>query len=271
VGDAVEVRDYVTREQALIPLAGPANRQGRIAADNIAGRSSTFRGSQGTSVLGLLGMTLAGSGASEKTLKRIERPYKKVYIHSNNHAGYYPGAKTIDLKLMFDPEGGRILGCQAVGEGEGVDKVVDVMATLIQKEGTVYDLEEAELCYAPQYGSAKSVANIAGMVAANVLRGDHPLVHWDTVDWEAIRADDNALIVDVREPSEVERGSIKGAVNYPLSSLRDRVGELPQDKKLYVYCQVGLRGYNATRQLLLAGLDAVNVSGGYRSAAQCCL
>lgn len=268
VGDAVEVRDWVTGEYTLIPLAGPANRQGRIAADNIVGRPSRFRGTQGSSVVGLFELTLAATGASEKTLKRVGLPYQKVYIHANQHAGYYPGAKTIDLKLLFSPEDGQILGCQAVGEAEGVEKRVDVVATLMQKGGTVYDMEEAELCYAPQYGSAKDPVNLAGMVAANVLRGDHPVVHWSDTNWGDLEMDPEALIVDVREPAEVARGAVPGAVNFPLSSLRGKLHELPKDKTLYVYCQVGLRGYNATRQMVLAGLDAVNVSGGWRSAQQ---
>eukprot|EP00775_Hariotina_reticulata_P002903 gene2903-3191_t len=260
VGDAVEVQDWVSGQAALIPLAGPANRQGRIAADNIAGRKSTYRGSQGTSVVGIFDLTLAGTGANEKTLKHTQIPYNKIYIHANQHAGYYPGAKTIDFKLLFSPD--------AVGEAEGVEKRVDVVSAFMQKHGTVFDLEEAELCYAPQYGSAKDVINLAGMVAGNVLRGDHPVVHWDEQDWADLGRDPRALLVDVREPAEVARGALEDAVNFPLSSLREHLHELPKDKKLYVYCQVGLRGYNATRQLLLAGLDAVNVSGGYRSYQQ---
>ncbi|KAI8475971.1 MAG: hypothetical protein J3K34DRAFT_402530 [Monoraphidium minutum] len=268
VGDAVETKDWVTGEHGMCALAGPANRQGRIAADNIAGRPSRFRGTQGTSVVGIFGLTVASTGASEKTLTRVGRPYAKVYTHANNHAGYYPGADTIDLKLIFDPKDGRILGCQATGT-EGVEKRVDVVATMMQMRGTVYDLEEAELCYAPQYGSAKDVLNLAGMVASNHLRGDHPLDSWDHLD--AIKAQvagGSAVLVDVREPSEVARGTVEGALNLPLSTLRGRLGELPKDKRVYVFCQVGLRGYNATRQLLLAGLDAVNISGGWRSALQ---
>lgn len=149
-----------------------------------------------------------------------------------------------------------------------MEKRVDVVATLMQKGGTVYDMEEAELCYAPQYGSAKDPVNLAGMVAANVLRGDHPVVHWSDTNWGDLEMDPEALIVDVREPAEVARGAVPGAVNFPLSSLRGKLHELPKDKTLYVYCQVGLRGYNATRQMVLAGLDAVNVSGGWRSAQQ---
>ncbi|KIZ05075.1 FAD-dependent pyridine nucleotide-disulfide oxidoreductase [Monoraphidium neglectum] len=268
VGDAVESKDWVTGEWGLCPLAGPANRQGRIAADNIAGRDSKFRGTQGTAVVGLFGLTIASTGANEKTLKRLGRPYVKVYTHANNHAGYYPGASTIDFKLLFDPKDGLILGCQATGT-EGVDKRVDVVAALMQLRGSVFDLEEAELCYAPQYGSAKDVLNLAGMVAANHLRGDHPIVSWDDLPRvkEEVAAG-TAVLVDVREPSEVARGTVEGALNYPLSSLRARLHELPKGKRCYVFCQVGLRGYNATRQLLLAGRDAVNISGGWRSALQ---
>ncbi|KAG2445346.1 hypothetical protein HYH02_008811 [Chlamydomonas schloesseri] len=270
VGDAVEVKDYVTGEMTLIPLAGPANRQGRIVADVITGNEpSTFRGSQGTSVLGMFGMTLAATGASEKTLKRIKRDYKKVYLHINNHAGYYPGAKQIDMKLLFDPNDGKVLGMQASGE-EGVEKRVDVVAFAIQKGATVFDLEEAELCYAPQFGSAKDPVNMIGMVASNVMRGMHPLTNWDELDLKQISADPNAVLVDVREPAELEKvGKVAGCVNMPLSSLRQALSGLKdKDKKYYVYCQVGLRGYVATRQFLQNGFDAINVSGGYKSFQQ---
>ncbi|GFR43426.1 hypothetical protein Agub_g4507 [Astrephomene gubernaculifera] len=274
VGDAVEVKEVVTGEQTLIPLAGPANRQGRIVADVITGNEpSRFRGSQGSSVLGLFGLTLAGTGASEKTLKRLGLSYDKVYLHANNHAGYYPGARQMDLKLLFDPKDGRVLGMQAVGE-EGVEKRVDVVAMAIQKGATVFDLEEAELCYAPQFGSAKDPVNLAGMVAANSLRGTHPLVHWDRVDLGALLAEPGAVLVDVREPGElVKVGSVAGAVNMPLSGLRQQLQQLSQQegadaKKYYIYCQVGLRGYLATRQFLQAGLDAVNISGGFKSFQQ---
>lgn len=268
VGDAVETKDWVTGEWTLCALAGPANRQGRIAADNIAGRPSRFRGTQGTSVVGILGLTAACTGANEKTLKRMDIPYAKVYTHANNHAGYYPGATTVDMKLLFNPKDGTILGCQATGF-EGVDKRVDVVAALIQKRGTVFDLEEAELCYAPQYGSAKDVLNLIGMVAANNIRGDHPIAHWDEMErvYAEVEAG-TAVLVDVREPSEVARGTADKALNYPLSTLRGKMGELPTDKRLYIFCQVGLRGYNATRQAMLAGRDAVNISGGWRSHQQ---
>lgn len=220
--------------------------------------------------MGLFGLTAAMTGASEKTLKRVRRPYEKVYTHANNHAGYYPGATTVDFKLLFDPEDGTILGCQATGS-EGVDKRVDVVAALMQKRGTVFDLEEAELCYAPQFGSAKDVLNLAGMVAANHVRGDHPIATWDDLPRiMAEVADGSAALVDVREPAEVARGTVEGAVNFPLSSLRASIAsdDLPKNKRCYVFCQVGLRGYNATRQLLLSGRDAVNITGGWRSALQ---
>ncbi|MCU0955729.1 MAG: FAD-dependent oxidoreductase, partial [Hyphomicrobium sp.] len=195
VGDAVEVRDVVTGTDTLLALAGPANRQGRIAADVITGRPSQFRGVQGTAIIGLFGTTVAWTGASEKALRRLGRDdFEKIYLYPNQHARYYPGAKMISMKLIFAKRDGRILGAQAYGE-EGVDRRIDVIAALIQKQGTVYDLEEAELCYAPQYGSAKDAANFAGMIAANVLRGDMPVAHWHETG--------ESLLLDVREPSEI--------------------------------------------------------------------
>ncbi|KAL4458974.1 hypothetical protein ABPG75_013839 [Micractinium tetrahymenae] len=267
VGDAVEVKDWVTGEPALIPLAGPANRQGRIAADVIMGKEpSRFRGTQGTAVVGVFDFTAASTGASEKTLRRVGLPHEKIYVHVNNHAGYYPGAGQLDLKLLFAPQSGKVLGCQATGLVPGVEKRVDVVSMCMQMGGTVFDLEEVELCYAPQYGSAKDVVNIAGMVAANVLRGATRCVTWADEDWEAIATGPDTALIDVREPAELERnGCVPGARNLPVSSLRKRMGEVPQGKKLYVYCQVGQRGYYAVRQLLLVGHDAVNISGGWKS------
>ena len=258
VGDAVEVRDWVTGEWILIPLAGPANRQGRVAADAICGRDTTFRGVQGTTVCGVFGLIVAATGASEKTLKRVGMAYEKVYLHPGHHVGYYPGAKPIDMKLLFSPQEGRILGAQAVGE-EGVEKRMDVIAMALQNRATVFDLEEAELCYAPQFGAAKDPVNLAGMVAANVLRGDAPIIHWDKL------ADDEALLLDVREIGEFEAGHVEGALNIPLTQLRDRVHELPQDQKIAVYCQVGQRAYYATRALRLQGFDAHNLTGGFKT------
>ena len=211
VGDAVEVKDLVTGQWTLLALAGPANRQGRIAADVVCGRVSSFRGVQGTAVCGVFGLTVASTGASEKSLKRAGiADYQKVYLHPGNHVAYYPGAKPINLKLIFRESDGRILGAQAVGEAD-VDKRIDVIATAIQFGGTVYDLEESELCYAPQYGGAKDPVNYAGMTAANHLRGDVLLA-----DWLQVRAHE-ALLVDVREAGEFAESHVPGAINMPLT------------------------------------------------------
>ncbi len=257
VGDAVEVKDFVTGEWSLIPLAGPANRQGRIAADVIAGRDSRFRGTQGTSVIGIFGATVAMTGANEKLLKRLGHDdFDKVYLFPNSHAGYYPGAKTIVLKVIFRKSDGRLLGAQALGL-DGVDKRIDVLAMAIQLGATVYDLEEAELCYAPAFGSAKDPVNFAGMVSANVLRGDMPLCHWDSVDGK--------FLLDVRNPPELAAESVPGAVNIPLPALRARLGELPRDREIHVICRSGGRAYWATRILLQNGFKARNISGGMLS------
>ena len=256
VGDAVEVRDAVTGEWTLIPLAGPANRQGRIAADGICGRESGFRGVQGTAICGVFDLAAASTGASEKSLQRAGiTDYEKVHLHPANHVGYYPGAKPINLKLLFRKSDGRILGAQAVGEA-GVDKRIDVIATAIQFGGTVFDLEEAELCYAPQFGGAKDAVNFAGMIAANSLRGDHPLADWKQM------LPESAVLVDVRDPDEFEEGHIPGAVNLPLNELRARLGELPRDREIWLYCRVGQRGYYAARLLLQHGFRAKNLPGG---------
>jgi rhodanese-related sulfurtransferase len=257
VGDAVEVKDFVTGEWSLIPLAGPANRQGRIAADVIAGRKSRFRGTQGTSVIGVFGATVATTGANEKVLSRLgHKDFEKVYLFPNSHAGYYPGAKTIVLKVMFRKSDGRLLGAQALGR-DGVEKRIDALAMAIQMGATVYDLEEAELCYAPPFGSAKDPVNFAGMVPADVLRGDMPLCHWDSVD--------SGFLLDVRNPSELAVEHVPGAVNIPLPELRGRLGELPRDREILVICRSAVRGYYATRILLQNGLKARNISGGMLS------
>lgn len=259
LGDAVEVRDLVTGQPAIVPLAGPANRQGRVAAESIAGRETRFRGVQGTAVVGLLGMTAACTGASEKSLRRAGvTAFEKVHLHPGHHAGYYPGAKPIHLKLLFSTADGRILGAQAVGE-EGVEKRIDVIATAMQLGGTVRDLADAELCYAPQYGAAKDPVNLAGMLASNVLSGDMPVGDWDAVP-DALPAD--AWLVDVREPGEFASGHAPGATNVPLSTLRERFEALPRERELWLYCGVGQRGYYATRFLLQHGFRARNLTGG---------
>lgn len=256
VGDAVEVRDVITGRWCLAPLAGPAHRQGRIAAAAICGRPERFRGVQGTAICGVLGLTVAMTGATEKRLREAGlRDFQAIYLHPGCHAGYYPGARRIHMKLVFSSRDGRVLGAQAVGF-EGVDKRIDVISMAIQKGATVYDLEEAELCYAPQYGAAKDPVNLAGMVAANVLRGDLPLADWNRLHQSG------ALLLDVREPHEFAQDHIEGAVNIPLSQLRERLSELPRDREIWVTCAVGQRSYYAVRFLLQHGFRARGLSGG---------
>ncbi len=265
VGDVAEVKDFITQTPVQIPLAGPANRQGRIAADHICGRNSTYRGTQGTAVVGVFGRTAAMTGHSEKLLQREGRPYEKVYIHPNDHAGYYPGAEPMTLKLLFNPEDARIWGAQAVGVS-GVDKRIDVLAMAIHAGMTVYDLEEVELCYAPQYGSAKDPVNMAGFVAAGVLRGDQTVTHWPDVSASNVPA--TWFVLDVRTPGEFSSGHIDNAINIPWENLRERIAEVPAGRRIAVYCHAGQRGYMATRLLQHHGFDAFNVSGGFKSWLQ---
>ena len=259
VGDAVEVKDFVTGEWSLIALAGPANRQGRIAADVIAGRDSRYRGTQGTSIVGLFGAAIAWTGVSEKALQRLgDTDYEKVYLYPNSHAGYYPGAKPIAVKLIFRKSDGRLLGAQALGE-DNVDKRISALAIAIQMGATIYDLEEAEICYAPAFGSAKDPVNFAGMVAANVLTGDMPLSHWDYAK--------TGFLLDVREPAELAVENVPGALNIPIGQIRSRLGDLPRDREIHVICRSGQRAYIATRILLQNGFKAKTVSGGMLSLA----
>jgi NADPH-dependent 2,4-dienoyl-CoA reductase/sulfur reductase-like enzyme/rhodanese-related sulfurtransferase len=257
VGDAVEKRDCISGEDCLVALAGPANRQGRIAADVIAGRDSRFRGTQGTAILGVFGAAVAWTGVSEKTLQRLgDDDYEKIYLYPNSHAGYYPGATLLAIKVIFRKSDGRLLGAQAVGR-EGVDKRIDAFAMAIQLGGTIYDLEECELCYAPQFGMAKSPANFAGMVGANVLRDDMPIVHWDALE--------DGLLLDVRHPEELAVEQLQGVVNIPLDELRGRLDELPRDREILVICRSGQRAYYATRILVQNGFAARTVAGGMLS------
>jgi rhodanese-related sulfurtransferase len=254
----VEVRDTVTGEWSLIALAGPANRQGRIAADVIAGRAARFRGSQGTSIIGFFDGVAAWTGASEKTLKRIgDTDYEKIYLYPNSHAGYYPGAKPIAMKILYRRSDGRLLGAQALGE-DNVDKRISALAMALQMNATIADLEEAELCYAPQFGSAKDPVNFAGMVAADVQRGDMPLDHWES-------ADPQSFLLDVREPAELAVECEPRAINIPIGQLRSRLAELPRDRDILVICRSGQRAYYATRLLLQRGFKARTLSGGMLS------
>ncbi|TFG23460.1 MAG: pyridine nucleotide-disulfide oxidoreductase [Promethearchaeota archaeon] len=262
VGDVVQVKQFQTQNPTAIPLAGPANKQGRIAADNIAGRPSKYNGVLGASVLKVFDLTIAFTGLNERQVKDLNYNYEKIYVHPNNHAGYYPGAIPISMKLIFEVPTGKILGAQAVG-GPGTEKRIDVISTVIKYGGKVFDLEELELAYAPPYGSAKDPVNMAGFVASNVLKGDMPIWQWD--DLEEIKKN-NSFILDVRTPDEFEIGTIEGAYNIDDIELRNRLEEIPKDKSIYIFCEVGFRGYLATRLLLQNGYNNVyNLTGGHRT------
>lgn len=260
VGDVVEVIDYVNKSNTAIPLAGPANKQGRIAADNICGLATTFKGTQGSSIIKVFDLTAAGTGNNERTLQRLNIPYKVIYIHPQSHASYYPDGNPMTLKLIFN-DAGKILGAQAMGY-DGVDKRIDDIATAIRLNGTVTDLAELELCYAPPYSSAKDPVNMAGFVAENVLSGKVELIshsELDNFDKE------KAILVDVRTDIEFETGSIKNSINIPLDDLRSRMNELDKNKEIFVFCQIGLRGYIAYRILTQNGFKVKNLNGGYKT------
>ncbi|MFM2614432.1 FAD-dependent oxidoreductase [Vibrio campbellii] len=261
VGDAVEEKDFVTGEQTLVPLAGPANRQGRMAADNMLGRQETYQGTQGTAICKIFDLAVASTGKNEKQLKRENIAYEKVYVHTASHASYYPGAETVSFKMLFDPATGKILGAQAVGK-DGVDKRIDVMAVAQRAGMTVEQLQHLELTYAPPYGSAKDVINQAAFVANNIIKGDATAIHFDEID----NLSEDQVLLDVRNPGELESvGFIEGAINIPVDQLRQRMNELPKEKEIVIYCQVGLRGNVAYRQLVNSGFKARNLLGGYRT------
>ncbi|MBW9150720.1 CoA-disulfide reductase [Clostridium estertheticum] len=260
VGDAIEVIDFVNKTNTAIPLAGPANKQGRIAADNIAGLNSTYKGTQGTAILKVFGLTAASTGNNERTLTRLNIPYKVILVHPVSHASYYPGALPMTLKLIFN-EQGKILGAQGVGY-DGVDKRIDVLATVIRLGGTVDDLTELELSYAPPFSSAKDPVNMAGFVAQNVLAGRMEVL---TTDEFSTYDRENAVVLDVRTEIEFDNGHIEGAINIPVDNLRERIGELDKNKEIIEYCQVGLRGYVASRILAQKDFKVKNLTGGYKS------
>lgn len=259
VGDAIESVDFVTGEKSAVALAGPANKQGRIAADNIAGIPSAFEGFLGTSIIKVFDLTAARTGANERTLKNAGIDYKTVQLHPMSHASYYPGAFAISLKLLFDMDG-KILGAQATGY-EGVDKRLDVIATVMTLKGTTEDLTKLDLSYAPPFSSAKDPVNMAGYAAENVRKGLSHLTTWEEVETQ----EEDYTLLDVRNTEEYEISHMEGAINLPLNSLRSRMGEISKDKKVIVYCQVGLRGYVADRLLTQHGYEVQNVSGGYVS------
>lgn len=255
IGDAIEVQNPVINQPSLIPLAGPANKQGRMAADNIYGFQRIYPGTVGTGILKVFDLTVAMTGATEAALQKASMDYEKIYLHPAQHVGYYPGAKQMHMKVLFSRPQGRILGAQIVGS-DGVDRRIDLLAVAIQKQMTVHDLMELELAYAPPYGSGKDPINMIGFVGANVLKETMPLVHVSQ-----LQEDD--CILDVRTAAENRRGSIPGALQIPLDELRERLGELPKDKTIYSYCAVGIRSYAAVRILLQYGFQAKNISGGY--------
>ena len=261
VGDAVQVKHSVTGEDTLISLAGPANRQGRIAADNICGGDSRYPGSQGSSVLKVFDMTAAVTGINERSARRAGIRWDKVYLSPANHAGYYPGGRMMTMKVLFDPDTLRLLGAQIVGF-EGVDKRIDVLATAIRAGMSALDLAELDLAYAPPYSSAKDPVNMAGFMMENLSRGLVKQFHWDQAD--ALPRDGSALLLDVRTPMEYQRGHLDGFVNIPVDELRERLGELPQGKPVYLVCQSALRSYLACRVLAQEGFDCSHLAGGYR-------
>ena len=264
VGDVVEVKNGITEEWQLVPLAGPANRQGRVAATAIIHQfgngcdgvpNLVFDGVFGTAVCELFGLSIACTGANEKQLRRANIAYEKIYLHPGNHASYFPGAKPIHIKLLFSKAEGKILGAQAVGE-DGVARRIDVIAAAMSNRSTVFELEELELCYAPQFGSAKDPVNLAGMVAGNYLRGDLPLADWRELENTA------ALLVDVRGENEFQAGHIAGSRNIPLETLRGRLSELPDNREIWLVCGVGQRSYYALKLLLQNGFRVKILSGG---------
>ncbi|MBU3097822.1 MULTISPECIES: CoA-disulfide reductase [Clostridium] len=260
VGDAIEVIDFVNKTNTAIPLAGPANKQGRIAADNIAGLNSKYNGTQGTAILKVFGLTAASTGNNERTLTRLNIPYKVIFVHPVSHASYYPAALPMTLKLIFNSEG-KILGAQGVGY-DGVDKRIDVLATVIRLGGTVDDLTELELSYAPPFSSAKDPVNMAGFVAQNVLAGRMEVL---TTDEFMAYDREKAVVLDVRTEIEYNNGHVEGAINIPVDNLRERIGELDKNKEIIEYCQVGLRGYVASRILAQKEFKVKNLTGGYKS------
>lgn len=260
LGDAVEVTHFVTGHKTAIPLAGPANKQGRIVADNIHGIPSKYEGTQGTSVLKCFDLTIAATGLTESQAQKAGLDYIASVTYSEDHAAYYPNAAKMGIKLLFTPDTGKILGAQLVGK-EGVDKRCDVLATAMRGNMTVYDLTKLELCYAPPFSSAKDPINMAGFVAENILAGRVDIYHWN--DIQSLNKDE-VIMLDVMTPKEYQKGHIPGTINIPVDELRKRIGELDPTKTIYVNCAIGLRGYIACRILTQHGFTCKDLSGGYK-------
>lgn len=261
VGDAIEDPEFMTGEPMLAPLAGPANRQGRLAANIIFGLKETYKKTQGTAICKVFDLAVASTGLSEKTLIRKEMAYEKIYIHAGSHASYYPGAHPVTFKLLFNPETGLILGAQAVGK-DGIDKRIDIISVAQRARMTVFDLQDLELCYAPPFGSARDVVNQAGLVASNVMRGEDFIFHSEELEELA----DDQILLDVRTEVEVdEMGMIHGAINIPVDELRQNLSRLDKNKEILVYCQIGLRGHVASRLLLNLGYKVKNLTGGFKT------
>ena len=261
VGDAVQINNYVSKDASFIPLAGPANKQGRIAADNIAGYESVYQGTQGSSVLKLFDMTVASTGLSEKTANAAGLEYDKTYIYSASHASYYPGAQNMSIKAIWDKKTLKILGAQIVGF-QGVDKRMDVISAAIRFGAEITDLAELELCYAPPFGSAKDPVNMLGFTAENIITGKVKQFFWD--DIEKLPRDGSVILLDVRTKTEAACGMIDGFVNIPLDSLRNNISEIPEGKPVYIHCHSGLRSYIACRILNGFGYECYNLAGGWR-------
>ncbi|MGL6108003.1 CoA-disulfide reductase [Romboutsia sp.] len=261
IGDAVEVIDFVNKKPAVIPLAWPANRQGRLVADILSGKDVEYKGTLGSSVAKVFDYTVATTGNNEKTLNKLGMEYKAIHIHPGSHAGYYPDATQISFKMLFDPNSGKIFGAQGVGKS-GVEKRIDLIANSIKAGFTVYDLQDVEVCYAPPYNSAKDPVNMLGYYGANILEKVVDNTQWYEVD---DLVENKKFILDVREGYEVANGKIPNSVNIPLGELRNRLDEIPKNEKIYVSCQVGLRGYIACTILNQYGFDTSNIDGGYKT------
>ena len=261
VGDAIQVIDFVNKKPTMIPLAWPANRQGRLVADILSGKDVEYKGTLGSLVAKVFDLTVAATGNNEKTLRDLDIPYEAIHIHPASHAGYYPGATQISFKMLFDPNTGKILGAQGVGK-DGIDKRIDLIANSIKAGFTVYDLQDTEVCYAPPYNSAKDPVNMMGYCGANIIENIVENTQWYEIE-DLVKNEE--YILDVREEYEVSNGSIKNVVNIPLGQLRDRLNEIPKDRKIYVCCQVGLRGYIACTILNQYGYNTSNIDGGYKT------